>query len=152
MRPGTFAQPAHILVPTDFSEASEDAIAYALLLARAFGATLHLLHVLADPHSLGWGVEQAYLPRMLERVEMETRQRLEAAVPASARDGVAVRCTVEVGSPVEVVLAHAGRDADLIVMGTHGRGAVERLWLGSVTERVLQRAPCPVVSVRPLRR
>jgi nucleotide-binding universal stress UspA family protein len=144
--------PTTILVPTDFSDASVEAKAYAVMLAKALGASLHLLHVIGDPVKLGWGIEQAYLPQMLERIEGETRKQLEALASAEDRKAFKVHCTVEVGSPAETILTYAEtHGVDLIVMGTHGRGTVERLWLGSVTERVLQHAKCPVVSVRPLR-
>jgi hypothetical protein len=63
------AKPRHILVPTDFSEAADAAKAYAIVLAEAFGATLHVLHVTPDPLAMGWGVDAACLPRLLERTE-----------------------------------------------------------------------------------
>jgi nucleotide-binding universal stress UspA family protein len=144
--------PRHILVPTDFSDAALEAKAYAVMLAKALGASLHLLHVIGDPVKLGWAVEQAYLPQMLERIEADTHAQLDTLVTPEDRRALTVHTTVDVGSPAEKILAYAdAHTVDLIVMGTHGRGAVERLWVGSITERVLQHARCPVVSVRPLR-
>lgn len=145
-------KPTTILVPTDFSEASLEAKAYAVMLAEAFGASVHLLHILTDPVTLGWGIEQAYLPQMLERIEADAREQLEALSTPAERKALDVHAAIEIGSPAEKILAYAaGHGIDLIVMGTHGRGAVERLWVGSVTERVLRHASCPVVSVRRLR-
>jgi nucleotide-binding universal stress UspA family protein len=74
---------------------------------------------------------------------------LDKVVTADDRQKVGTRVAVETGSPVTKILEYAEKHAiDLIVMGTHGRGAMERIWVGSVTEGVLQRAACPVVSVQ----
>jgi nucleotide-binding universal stress UspA family protein len=145
----TVTKPRHILVPTDFSDASEAAKRQAVVLADALGATLHVLHVIPDPLAMGWGVEAAYLPRMLEHAERDVHEKFASFL---TRDGAAkleARVAVEVGSPAAAILAYAAtHGVDMIVMGTHGRGAVEKLWVGSVTERVLRSAKCPVLSVR----
>lgn len=70
------ARPQGILIPTDFSDASNTAKAYATLLAEAFGATLHVLHVIPDLLAMGWGVDAAYLPHLLERTERNVRDQL----------------------------------------------------------------------------
>ncbi|HEY0874931.1 MAG TPA: universal stress protein [Vicinamibacterales bacterium] len=141
--------PRQILVPTDFSEEAKAAKVYAAMLAESFGATLHVLHVIVDPLAMGWGVDAAYLPQLLERTEREVHDRLENAVTAEDRKKLGARVAVETGSPVTRILEYADKNGiDLIVMGTHGRGALERMWVGSVTEGVLQRAKVPVVSVQ----
>jgi nucleotide-binding universal stress UspA family protein len=146
-------KPRHILVPTDFSDESNAAKVYATMLAESFGATLHVLHVIPDPLSMGWGVDAAYLPQMLERTERNVREQLESALTADERAKFSAQVAVETGSPVTKILEYAGKHAiDLIVMGTHGKGAVERMWVGSVTQGVVQRAGCPVVSVQQPRR
>lgn len=146
-------KPTQVLVPTDFSPAAEAAKSYAAVLAEAFGATLHVLHVVPDPLAMGWGVDAAHLPQMLERVEREARERLESSVTPSDRGKLKTQVAVETGPPVSRITEYAERHGiDLIVMGTHGRGAVERMWVGSVTEGVLHRARCPVVSLREPRR
>jgi universal stress protein A len=143
------ARPQGILVPTDFSEASNAAKAYATVLAEAFGATLHVLHVIADPLAMGWGVDAAYLPQLLERTERNVRERLESLLKPEDRSKFRVQLSVETGSPVDRIIAYAEKNhIDLIVMGTQGRGTVERMWVGSVTQGVLRRASCPVVSVQ----
>jgi universal stress protein A len=143
------ARPQGILVPTDFSEASNAAKAYATVLAEAFGATLHVLHVIADPLAMGWGVDAAYLPQLLERTERNVRERLESLLKPEDRSKFRVELSVETGSPVDRIIAYAEKNhIDLIVMGTQGRGTVERMWVGSVTQGVLRRASCPVVSVQ----
>jgi nucleotide-binding universal stress UspA family protein len=145
--------PRQILVPTDFSEESNAAKVYATMLAESLGATLHVLHVIADPLAMGWGVDAAYLPQLLERTERNVREQLDKVVTAGDREKLGARVAVETGSPVTKIVEYAGKNGiDLIVMGTHGRGAMERMWVGSVTQGVLQRAACPVVSVQQPRR
>jgi nucleotide-binding universal stress UspA family protein len=145
----TMARPQGILIPTDFSEAANAAKAYATLLAEAFGATLHVLHVIPDPLAMGWGVDAAYLPQLLERTERNVRERLESVLTPEERGKFRLQLSVERGSPVDCIIAYAEKNhIDLIVMGTQGRGTVERMWVGSVTQGVLRRASCPVVSVQ----
>jgi nucleotide-binding universal stress UspA family protein len=146
-------KPRQILVPTDFSDESNAAKVYATMLADFFGATLHVLHVIPDPLAMGWGVDAAYLPQLLERTERDVRERLDRVLTADERKKFSARIAVETGSPVAKILEYAGKNGiDLIVMGTHGRGTLERIWVGSVTQGVLQRAACPVVSVQQPRR
>jgi nucleotide-binding universal stress UspA family protein len=73
----TMTKPTRILVPTDFSGASDAARVYATVLAEAFDATLHILHVIPDPLTMGWGVDAAYLPQLLERIERDAQERLD---------------------------------------------------------------------------
>jgi len=141
--------PRRILVPTDFSEAAGAAKAYAVILADTFGAALHLLHVIPDPLVMGWAVDAAHLPQLLERTERTVREQLEAALTAEERGRCQAKLAVATGAPVDRIIEYAERhDMDLLVMGTQGRGAVERMWVGSVTQGVLRRALCPVVSVQ----
>lgn len=143
------ANPRNILVPTDFSDAANAAKAYALLFAEAFGATIHLLHVIPDPLAMGWGVDSAYLPQLLERTERNVREQLNGTLAPEERARFQVQFAVETGSPVDRILDYAEAHAiDLIVMGTQGKGRVERMWVGSVTQGVLRQAACPVVSVQ----
>ena len=143
------ASPRSILVPTDFSEAANAAKKYATVLADSFGATLHILHVIPDPLAMGWGVDAAYLPQLLERTERTVREQLEGALGPEERAKCQAQLAVETGAPVDRIIEYAQKHGiDLIVMGTQGRGTVERMWIGSVTQGVLRRASCPVVSVQ----
>jgi len=145
----TMRKPRQILVPTDFSEAANAAKEYATVLADAFGATLHVLHVIPDPLAMGWGVDAAYLPQLLERTERNVRERLESALTSEERAQFPIESAVDTGAPVDSIVRYADTHGiDLIVMGTQGRGSVERMWVGSVTQGVLRRASCPVVSVQ----
>ena len=138
-----------IIVPTDFSYASDAALGYARMLATRFGASLHLLHVVDEPGS--WSEVYAALPEIQRRLAADAARRLEAmaaCLPPPVRVSSAVVC----GAPVPSIVKEAeARGANLIVMGTHGRRGMGHLLLGSVAERVVRLAPCPVLTVREQR-
>jgi nucleotide-binding universal stress UspA family protein len=138
-----------IVVPTDFSDCSDRALAYGRELAKTFGATLHLLHVVHDPYSQPWSAEAFPTPLgdLLEQWQEQARARLASLVPEPERGKV--RLAVLVGSPFfEIVQYAKEQQIDLIVIGTHGRGPIGHMLLGSVAERVVRKAPCPVLTVR----
>jgi universal stress protein A len=138
-----------LLVPTDFSPTSARALEYAGVLAKQFGASLHLLHVVAFPMQTvaspeGYWVElSGFRQRMREDAE-----RLIAQVAASLSGVQLTTEVVEGQSPARAIVeAATERASHLIVMGTHGHGGVTHLLLGSVAERVVRTAPCPVLTV-----
>lgn len=142
---------ATILVATDFSDASDAALRYAKSLAAAYGATIHVLHVLEDLAAHAWTTEVyvAALPGVHEEMERQARERLDAALTAEERDAYKAHLTLRTGSAFVEIVRHAREiKADLLVMGTHGRGAIAHMLLGSVAERVVRKAPCPVLTVR----
>jgi nucleotide-binding universal stress UspA family protein len=139
----------HILCPTDFSAPASEALNYAKALAAEFGSQMHLLNVVATPQ-VGWAGESAAFswPTLLADLESDARKHLERLIPAT--DPLASRLTLatEVGVPVDRILEYvAANQIDLIVMGTHGRGLVGHMFLGSVAERVVRRSPVPVLTV-----
>jgi nucleotide-binding universal stress UspA family protein len=139
----------NILVPVDFSEITEPVVATARALAQAFSAKLWLLHVAApDPDFVGYDVgPQSVRDQVASHLREEHRDLQEEAV--RLRDGgvEAVALLIQ-GPTVEKILAEAERiGADLIVLGSHGHGAVYRSLLGSVSESVLRRAACPITIV-----
>ncbi len=141
---------ARILCPTDFSDASRRALAEAVTLARWYEAELTVLH--AAPLLVLPPVELAYIPSTA--LGPEARQRLlgelRAFVEPVRRAAPAVRIELVEGDPVTEILSRAqGGETDLVVLGTHGRQGLPRWVLGSVTEKVLRRAPCPVLTVAP---
>jgi nucleotide-binding universal stress UspA family protein len=139
--------PKNILTPVDFSETSDRALAYAQTLAQALGARVHVLHVVADPHSEVWAIEatRMNLGSMTATWESEARKQLDGLTLGEA-SGERV---TKVGQPYREIIQYAKtHDIDLIVMGTHGRGVIEHLLLGSVAERVVRTASCPVLTVR----
>jgi nucleotide-binding universal stress UspA family protein len=135
--------PKHILVPIDFSPAAEQALDYACELAGKLGAVVHMVT------ALGPAGELPLSEKMVEELAIEHRKGLDE-LAGRRRDRVAFGASiVEAADPRDLILAAAQRvDADLIVMGTHGRRGMSRLLLGSVAEDVLRRAPCPVLVVR----
>jgi nucleotide-binding universal stress UspA family protein len=140
-----------ILVPTDFSKSSENALTYALALAEKFGAEVHLLHVVQD---LALFIPEAVLPAPplvppVEQFAAAAREALEHAIRGRQQAGITIHPEVAEGVPYEEVLRFAKqRDVDLIVMGTHGHTGLAHVFLGSIAEKVVRRAPCPVLTVR----
>ena len=143
----------HILVPTDFSAASEAALEYGLTMARRFGASLHLLHVVDDPFAgaATWGSEVyiASVPAMQETLVAEAARKLSGLLARAEGKGIPARSEVRLGRPAEVIREVANKEAcDLIVMATHGRTGMAHVLLGSVAEKIVREAPCPVLTVR----
>jgi nucleotide-binding universal stress UspA family protein len=136
-----------ILVPVDFSDCSLDALEYAAVVAQQAKASVELLHVL-EPLSYGLDFTLGHAGEREQKRERLTKrlQDLSAALTAA---GIAVTSHVRGGLPPDSILDDARtRPTDLIVMGTHGRRGLSRVMSGSVTEAVLRRARCPVLTVR----
>jgi nucleotide-binding universal stress UspA family protein len=141
----------HLLLATDFSEPSAAALDYAKAFADAFDATIHVLHVVEDLAAHAWTTEVyvAALPGVHEELERQARARLDAVFSAEELTRFRVRLELRLGSPfVEIVRYARDQQIDLIIMGTHGRGPIAHVLLGSVAERVVRKAPCPVLTVR----
>jgi len=140
-----------ILIPTDFSESSAVALRYGLALAERFDADVHLLHAVQNPFDQPWAAEvysvsQAEFEKTA-RAESDTQ--LAGLLAAAGRPADRISCSTTVGAPFLAIVTYAkAHDVDLIVMGTHGRGAVAHLLIGSVAENVVRKAPCPVLTVR----
>jgi nucleotide-binding universal stress UspA family protein len=134
---------------TDFSDASRPAFAAALELAKQARAQLLLLHVLVPPSPfLGNRLPSSYLD-LQARARRDAERRLAAAVDRAKEAGVRVQAKLIGGTPAEEILRVARRwHPDMIVIGTHGRTGPGRFFMGSVAERLLQRASCPVLTVR----
>lgn len=138
-----------ILVPTDFSECSDEAVRYGLELGRRFDARVHLLHVVQDPLTQPWAAEGFSVPlfEIVDEWQQQAERRLHASIAEEDKGRVTVSSVV--ATPYAEILDYAARNkVDLIVMGTHGRGGVTHMLLGSIAERVVRRAPCPVLTVR----
>ncbi len=136
-----------ILAPTDGSEEVEDALRYAFDLARAHDAMVHVLYVVNVAGYGGLPMETAW-DGISDALHAEGDAAVERA-RSLAPDDVAVETSVLEGSPSRTIVDHATPDrCDLVVMGTHGRGGIDRLLLGSVTERVVRQAAVPVLTVR----
>ena len=134
-----------ILLPTDFSDTAQHALDYARELAGRFGASVHLLHVVPDPMQ-NWATEaMPVVSDLAERWKADAERRLEEI----RLDGPQTVRAVRIGHAFVEILQYAADNAiDMIVMGTHGRGPVQHLLLGSVAEKVVRKASCPVLTVK----
>lgn len=141
-----------ILVPTDFSETADAALAYAKSLAGQLDASLHLLHVFSNPYAPAMYAPEVYVavpPEARERAMEEARQQLRVRLDdEEAARFRSVRAIVAGLTATQILQYVEDHDIDLIVMGTHGRRGVAHLLLGSVAEHVVRRAACPVLTVR----
>jgi nucleotide-binding universal stress UspA family protein len=140
-----------ILVAVDFEATSEHALVYGRELARKLGATLHVLHVVDDVFALSAGTEGtlAAIPLLQARMEDDARARLGRLLREDDRAAGVEVVTVTSPLPAHAIVTFA-RDfnIDLIVMGTHNRSGAPVSMMGSVAERVVRTAPCPVLTVR----
>lgn len=141
----------HILHPTDLSQSSEAALKYACAMAIQFNATLHLINVVEEVAMFA-PVMPFEVPPDFEERRMRFANESLAVLPQKVinHTGDVVRniCT---GAPVAEILRYAKENAiDMIVMGTHGHTGLEHVLMGSVAERVVRSAACPVLTVRPV--
>ena len=142
----------HILVATDFSEPSGAALRYGRALADTFRATLHVVHVVAQASSLVYGAGTYAFPilELQQEVEDAARKQLAELLIDGDPHPVETRSALLTSNaPAVAIVDYAGRERiDLIVTGTNGRGGMAHLLMGSVAERVVRTAPCPVLTVR----
>jgi universal stress protein A len=140
-----------ILAPTDFSTHSEQAVRFACGLAERLGAELYLVHVLSE--IIPAGPDPLLMPVMPPQFYQENEERAKETLqkllqPAWGKPSSMVTA-VQWGSPVEAIVDYAGEQAiDLIVIATHGRTGLSHVLLGSVAERIVREAPCPVLTIR----
>jgi nucleotide-binding universal stress UspA family protein len=141
-----------ILVPTDFSAASNRALAYAIQLADAFGASLHVIHVLEDPFVRA-GYMEMLMPQgdYLEALEQQAHAHLEAQLSVEQKTRYSTTLALRIGAPAREILSYLAEhpEIDLVVMATAGRGGVARLMMGSIADRVVRAASCPVLTMHP---
>ncbi|MDR3599600.1 MAG: universal stress protein [Desulfosporosinus sp.] len=138
-----------ILVPTDASEYSRRALKVAVELAQSVQAEVILLHVNYTPQAY-WGYTVSYgITMTQDQLDQNGELALEATLMGIDVSQVVLSKKVESGHPVTVILEQIKKDAvDLVVMGSHGYGALAGSVLGSVSQRVLQRANCPVLIIK----
>lgn len=142
------ANVGHILVPHDFSETGEHALTFALDLAQPLGARVTVLHVYEVP-AFAFPEMPVETSDLTGQIERASQSALDSVVTRAQRPGVDVRALLREGTVwSEIQLAAGETRADLVVMGTHGRSGLSRALLGSVTEKVVRTAPCPVLTVR----
>jgi nucleotide-binding universal stress UspA family protein len=140
-----------VLVPVDFEPTSYHALACARDLARMFGARLHVLHVLEDAFALPAGTEGplSAFPRLEREAEDDARGRVNAILTEQDRQAGAMAAVRLGASPASAIVGYAAEiQADVIVMGTHGRSGTALGTIGSVAEQVVRTASCPVLTLR----
>ncbi len=141
-----------ILFATDFSDNSRYALTYAVSFAKQYDAMLYILHVIQQPsYPLGMYAEisfdamDKFNRNISEAVEKEMKALREKELQGLAK----YECLILQGTPfLEILRTAREREADLIVVGTHGRTGLDHVLFGSTAEKVVRRAPCPVLSVR----
>jgi len=154
-------QPKRILIPADFSDYTPGVLRAAAEIARRWGAEMHVLHIAKEsdhvPHAMGvydgprggYAMGIADRSKLLEDARLHLQSRLEQLLQQAGAAGPKAHAEVMWGEPEEEILRtaeHGGHD--LIIMATHGRRGLSRMFLGSVTEDVIRRAPCPVLVMR----
>ena len=141
-----------ILAPTDFSHHAEAAVRYAVSLAERLGATLHLLHVLPDmiaPVGPDPTLAPTPQPSYYTETEAQSLAFLKTLLQPDWGSPSQVETAIRWGSPVESIVSYAAdHKIDLLVIATHGRTGLSHVLLGSVAERIVREAPCPVLTIR----
>lgn len=143
-----------ILVPIDFSEHSKRTVSYAVKTASRHKATIYLLHVFQIPDYVVTPYARrrqncAEVQSQVDTAEQEARETLQDFAEELSKKGINVQPYLRVGYPFdEIVLMANHFNVDLIIIGSHGRGAISRLLLGSTAQRVVEHAPCPVLVVK----
>ena len=141
----------HILAPTDFSEYSKQAVASALELAKKFGAKLTILHVIElPPYPVEGYVPPSLSATFMDDLERQATTDLAQLAPEAEAANVEVARVIAVGTPYRKIIDTAeAEQVDLIVMATAGRTGFSHLLMGSIAERVVRTASCPVLTIRP---
>lgn len=139
----------HILVPTDFSEHANYALDYAIELAKILQSRLTFLHVIhLTPLAMGDLGTSGLVP-YLEEMETDAQQHMQALLHRAHQEGLQGETAIVQGAPFQSIVEMAeSQDIDLIVMGTHGRAGLTHVLMGSVAEKVVRLAPCPVLVTR----
>lgn len=140
-----------ILAPTDFSHHAASAVRYACGLAEKFGSTLHLLHVLSEAIPAGPDpmLTAVLPPDYYQQSEAAAREAIGQVLDPAWGRPAAVETAVRWGAPVDSVIDYATlKQIDLIVIATHGRTGLSHVLMGSVAERIVREAPCPVLTIR----
>ena len=139
-----------VLVPTDFSDSARHAFSYGVSFAREYHAELVLLHVVENL-TVGYASDLFPVPmaEVFQEISGYAKTELAKLAEEARQKGVAVTELVVQGKPSAEIIRHAADNGvDMIVLGTHGKGMLDQALFGSTTERVVRRAPCPVLTVR----
>jgi nucleotide-binding universal stress UspA family protein len=140
-----------IVVPQDFSEYSLHALKYAVTLAGLFNSELVVLHVVEPivyPADFSFG--QVSIPAMEEEIRKHSEEQLNELVTNEIPNSIKTTSIIKVGKPfIEIIDVAKAENADLIVISSHGRTGMDHVLFGSTADKVVRKAPCPVLTVRP---
>ena len=137
-----------VLVPTDFSDSARHAFSYGVSFAREYHAELVLLHVVENL-TVGYASDLFPVPmaEVFQEISGYARTELQKLAEEARQKGIVVSELVVQGKPSAEIIRHAAEnDVDMIVLGTHGKGMLDKALFGSTAERVIRRAPCPVLT------
>ncbi len=137
-----------VLVPTDFSDSARHAFSYGLSFAREYRAELVLLHVVENL-TVGYASDLFPVPmaEVFQEISGYAKAELAKLAEQAKQKGVVVSELVAHGKPSAEIIRHAAENGvDMIVLGTHGKGMLDKALFGSTAERVIRRAPCPVLT------
>ena len=140
-----------ILCPTDFSPNSEHALLYGIALASAYQAQLKLLHVVELPviAAADYYTGMGFTPEEVGRFKEAAGEQLENRLKEIQKEYTNATCELASGTPfVEIIRVAKDDTSDLIVLGTHGRSGLAHMLIGSVAEKIVRKAPCPVLTVK----
>jgi nucleotide-binding universal stress UspA family protein len=139
----------NILCPVDFSEFAERAYQYAYSLSKRYDAKLYLQHAIRPLTEYSYDIPAGWAQQYYAQSRAESKEALQKMITAHGTNGFKPDLLVQVGFPARVILEFSKtQPIDLIVMGTHGRQGADRWVTGSVTEKVIRKARCPVLAVR----
>jgi nucleotide-binding universal stress UspA family protein len=139
-----------ILVPTDFSESAKNALRYGISFAKEYNAELLILHVV-ETVAVGYASDLFPVPMadVFREIASYARNELQALVKDAVARGVQAEDLVVQGRPsAEILRIATEKEVDMIVLGSHGKGVLDQALFGSTTERVVRKAPCPVLTCR----
>jgi len=139
-----------VLVPIDFSDYSKIALKYAIDFAQKFNAEMFLVYVVEPviyPPDFSMG--QIAIPSVNTEWDIKAKEELDKLADSEIPDGVKVKTTIKTGKPfLEIIETASEEDVDLIIIATHGHSGMEHILFGSTAEKVVRKAPCPVLTLR----
>ena len=140
-----------ILFPTDFSEHSKHAFSYAMSFAKEYGARLYMLHIVEDVQYLAnaYMFDVPIMPSFADMEQSRLKEMQEFIDREAADSSISIETMIKHGRPfIEIIQTARDENIDLIVIATHGRSGLEHVFFGSTAEKVVRKAPCPVLSIR----
>ncbi|MGK9477302.1 universal stress protein [Melioribacter sp. OK-6-Me] len=139
-----------ILVPVDFSEYSKEALKYAVQFAKQFNAKLYIIYVIEPViYPADFSMGQVAIPSLENDIKKRAEEEMDSLIKSFVDPSLETDIIIKTGKPfVEIIETARETDTDLIIMATHGHTGVEHLLFGSTAEKVVRKAPCPVLTMR----